>query len=278
MWNGGRRCYSWGWLYHFISDSPIAQLQRDSSLINVPSEGRQCISAAGGVTKYITLSVSVWHMHIMRVYHRMCTSLCVFVPPCMRVTDQKGGGPKKKKNPENNKLDPLCGATLYDVLHNSKWKIPPMAPQSSWTVKGRHIKLGDKSGEGVMSHRMEGRLVPVNLLGWPDTSANTGSLCGIALWKAPPPLFSPTPCFSLNIFTFPDSENTVNSPCHIEGVGEMCALYVWCGYSSGLRQPNRARQPMWTGTKKKNNACWWEGGGRGAERLGWGLKVRWPPL
>lgn len=105
------------------------------------------------------------------------------------VCDRSKGG----KNPENNKLGPLCAATLYDVLHNRKWKIPRLA-LSSWTVKERHIKLGVESGESVMSHRTEGRLVPVNLSGWPDTSANAGSLCGVALPSSPhphtPPSFS----------------------------------------------------------------------------------------
>lgn len=119
---------------------------------------------------------------------------------------------------------------------------------------------GDGSGESVMSHRTEARLVPVNLSGRPDTSATQRLAARVASHFQAPTLFfshlTPPPHrFSLNIFTFPDSENTVNSSCDSEGasrVRKMCALYVWCGFlSSGLRQPNCAPQPMWTDAQKR---------------------------
>lgn len=131
-----------------------------------------------------------------------------------------------------------------------------------WTVKGRHIKLGDESGESVMSHWTEGRLVPDNLSRWPDASANAGSLCGVALLSAPSPspiplFLSLTPRFSLNIFTFPDSENTVNSDSEGASKWGKC---VRCMCDVGLElqaTPTRLRSSANVNRQqKKNNACW----------------------
>lgn len=192
---------------------------------------------------------------------RMHAHVCSFVQTsaCHR---SKGA-----KNLETNKLGPLCAATLYDVLHNTKWKIPPLAPPSPLRESMNREK-NDTSNwatrvESVMSHWTEGMVVPVNLSRWPDASANTGSFCGVALPTPPshnPVLLHP-PCLSLNIFTYPDSENTVNSPFDSERAWEWgkCVMWYKLGATPGkLRSAAQANRHA-----KKNTACWWGQGCRG---------------
>lgn len=139
------------------------------------------------------------------VFTVKCVHACVcpFLHACMylKVTDQKGG-----ENPETNKLDPLCAATLYDVLHNRKWEIPRMAPELFMNHERPTHQTGRREWrECHVTHRTEESLVPVNLSGWPDTSARAGRLCGVALPKLPPKalLFSLTPLLLTEYFHIP---------------------------------------------------------------------------
>lgn len=160
-----------------------------------------------------------------------------------------------------------------------------------WTVKERHIKLGDESRESVISHLTEGRLVPVNLSGWPDASASPGSLCGVALPRSPSPLAPPLHPASPFLQSYPPASHWIFSHSltlkalltatarERQSEENVCAVRVMWVLSSRQRQSDGARQPMWIDNKKKNNACPL-GGGRGVWRrgVGWGFKVQWPPL
>lgn len=247
MLKGGWRCCSWGWLCQFRSGSPTAKLQKDSFLINVLSEGRQCIPAAGGGDQ---------------VHYAVCTNvclrpfLCVFLHAWMwRI---KRGG----KNPEIiNWVLFVLPATLYDVLHNRKWKIPPMAPprvHEPWTDDTSNP--GDESAESVMSHRTDGRLLPVNLSGWPDASASVASRTS----KLPPLVLTPFPPASRWIFSHSLTLKTLLTACvtarERESEENVCAVRVmWFELRA---TPTKLRSSANVNRhQKKNNACWWGRGG-----------------
>lgn len=165
---------------------------------------------------------------------------------------------------------------LYMIYHAEESETPP--PQLL-TVNQRHIKLGNESEESVVSHWTGCNSVPVNLSGRTDSSANTGSLCGVTLLGAPSPpnplFFRLTLCFSLNIFTFPDCGNTVNSDSERASKWGKCVrcmcdvgLELWATQTTLRSSANVNRQ------QKKNNACQMGGGVQGR---GWSFKVGWPP-
>lgn len=136
------------------------------------------------------------------------TVCCLSFNACMflYVTYQKGA-----KNPENNKLGAVCAASPNDVRHNRKWIILPVNREwsdiSNWATRAERLSchIGPRGGWCLLTFQ--------------DGQAHQPALavCVASHFRAPPPppptpwCFGLTPRFSLNIFTSPDFENTVNS-------------------------------------------------------------------
>ncbi len=232
---------------------PTARLQKDSFLINVLSEGRQCISATGGVTKYIMLCVWVCGACVwMCVYACVCVCVSVFLIACMclYVTDQKRAKIQKIINWVLFVLPLHMMSYTTESERSLVWPRvhePRKNDTSNWASRVERVSchIGRRGGWCLLTFQ-NGQTHPPRL-----------AVCVASHFQALPPtllFFSVTPRFSLNIFTFPDSENTVNSPCDSERAWEwgkcvhcMCDVVL----SSRLRQPYCTCQPMWTGTQKK---------------------------
>lgn len=218
-----------------------------------------CFWAGRGGT--ITLCASVRHGYVFTV---AWATVCTWASSVMSLyaTDQRKA---KIQKIVNWALFVLL--LLYDVPHNTKWKIPLKAPRVHELWANVTSKRAT-AAERVSCHI--GQRGGWCLLTFQDGQTHQptlASLCGVTLSSPPTPppvlfLFSqipPTPNpatlhFTLNIFTFPDSETTVNSPCDSERNGSaVCVmwLYLQATPSKLSLSANVNRH------QKKNNACWW---------------------
>lgn len=107
-------------------------------------------------------------------------------------------GQKRKKIPEIiNWVLFVLPLSMMSYTTESERSLPWPRVHEPW--KNDTSIRGDERGGSVMSHRTEGRLLPVNLSGWPDASANAASHCGVAvaLPSSPLPLVVPAEYFHI---------------------------------------------------------------------------------
>ena len=254
---------------------PTATLQKGTHFLLMKGDIHAfllCSVGAGGLTK-CNCVVHVYEC-LLRASVCVCVCVCMFLNACvcLCVTDQKGA----KIQYIINWVPFVLPLYMMSYTTESERSLPWPRVHEPW--KADTSNPGDGSGESVMSHRTEARLVPVNLSGRPDTSATQRLAASVALHFQAPTLFFLSSCpphrFSLNIFTFPDSESTVNSPRDSEresvkseeNVCAVCVMWLFelrATPTTVHSTANVNRRP------KKNNACWW---GRGGCR-GTGLRL-----
>ena len=196
----------------------------------------------------------VWCMCMNVCCVLLCVCMFLNACVCLCVTDQKGA----KIQYIINWVPFVLPLYMMSYTTESERSLPWPRVHEPW--KADTSNPGDGSGESVMSHRTEARLVPVNLSGRPDTSATQRLAASVALHFQAPTLFflssCPPPTASRWIFSHSLTlKALLTAPAtaseRASRVRKMCVLYVWCGFSSsGLRQPQCTRQPMWTDAQK----------------------------
>lgn len=144
----------------------------------------------------------------VRVIHVVLVCVCVFLNACMLlyVTDQKGAKTQKIINWVPFVL-PLSMTESERSLPWPRVHEPWKNDTSNWATRMQRVSchIGRRGGWRLLTSQDGHKHQP------------TLAMC-VATTCTPSPLFffSLTPDFSLNIFTSPDSENTVNSLCDIE--------------------------------------------------------------